>query len=326
MTLQKLYTLITFIILIITRSAHAMEQDPHDLHPLLCLPQEIQQQIVFPSYNAAEIDGWQLGILKEVAQTFFIFNILSKEFHDHFKLPWSDFKREQKNHILKEVIRCMEVGSVNYDKYCMVPLLLIYSGADVDIMPENHSTCLDAAMTEDDERAIAFLLNHNANPYQLYDNEMPICFYATTNDILNLFLQKVDKNELLSKSEHVAQILLRTWCPPAIMAFWLDYGVNPRVIDQHGYCILHKLVEYMRAYGGVTIEDILTKGELLLERIPDLINWKNDQGRTPIDLAEWERGCTIRVRFAWTDKIIKLLRKYGGKSSRELEAESKATV
>ena len=52
MKLQKLYALIYMsIILISMLSVHGMEQINNDMHPLLCLPLELQQQIVFPWYT-----------------------------------------------------------------------------------------------------------------------------------------------------------------------------------------------------------------------------------------------------------------------------------
>lgn len=323
MKLQKVNVVTLFIFLINTLSAHGMEQNSNELHPLLHLPAEIQQQIVFPWYtNDIKITKIKMDELKEVAKTFFVFNILSKDFNQCFKLPWSHLDLAKKNKMLKKVIDYMTV--LDYKKYRTVPLALVYSGADADVKPKLWSTCLASAVDEDDELAVAMLLKHNANPYQLTNSRQceRICFHASTVAIAKLFLEKIDnKSELLSNLEYIDGLLSDHYSSE-IMEFWFDYGVNPGEIYYAGHnCLFHVLVDTIYEYGN-TIENILAKGELLLKHIPNMVNTINRRGKTPMDeaiIADNSNNCCLPDAHK---ALIKLLRQHGGKTAQELEEEN----
>lgn len=361
MKLQKLYALTTFIVLMRMLSANGMEpnydaviamqqaEQYNCTHLLLCLPQEIQHQIIFPQYTqSTEITWDKMNELKEVVKTFFIFTSVSKYFNQYFKLPWSDLELAKKNKMLKKSID--HIIMLEYKKYCMVPLALVYSGADADVKPKLWHTCLVRSVDECEESVVVMLLNRHANPNQVDTRGVPICFRATTFSIINLFLEKIDKDEVLSKSENVAWHLINSCYSSEIMTFWLDYGVSLRTIDVYGNCILHELVHSIcRNWNGS--DNLLIKGDLLLKRIPDMINWVNPQGKTPIDLAMSQiKNCYTstpsfrkadcrcessrvpesidslgaqkdRFRSMYEDLIV-LFRKYGGKTAKELKTES----
>lgn len=322
MKLQKLSTLTTFIVLINVLSAHGMEPNNNDMHPLLSLPLEIQHQIIFPQYTqSTEITRDKMNELKEVVKTFFIFNIVSKDFNQRFKLPWSNLELAKKNEMLEGIIDYMTV--LPYARYRTVPLVLIYSGADADAKPKSLRTCLAKAVGEGNESAIAMLLKHGANPYQTDDQYgKPICFCASTVAIAELFLKKIDKDELLSKSSCTGDLLGSRYSLE-MMTFWFDYGVNPRKIysGSDNDCLFHCFVRSLNWYGN-TGENIVAKGELLLKRIPDMLNTINGRGETPLDMAIREdsyNSCYIRGAHKC---LIALFREHGGKTAKELAAEN----
>ncbi len=132
--------------------------------------------------------------MKEVVKTFFVFNIVSKYFNQNLKLPWVGLDLAKKNEMLEGIIDYMTV--LPYEKYRTVPLALVYSGANADAKPKSLHTCLDTAVGEDDEPAVAMLLKYGANPYQTDDRYgKQICFRASTVPIAKLFLEKIDDKE-----------------------------------------------------------------------------------------------------------------------------------
>jgi len=373
MKLQKLYALITFITLITTLSAHAMEQDHHDMHPLLCLPQEIQQQIVFPSGSTViQVTEDNADELVKQIKTFFRFKRVSRYCNENLKFPWIGINLEIKNRMMQEVnvlmMRCSlqecteaiscnvyfhdhsEEVSSGYKKYRVIPLALVLSGAGADITDKTASTtCLSKAVHAKDELAVEFLLNHTADPYQLafdedklagimldgdyqisYDDAtVPICFYATTVPIVKLLLEKIDRQTLLNMpaSNWIIGAFRHKHYPLEVMNTWLKYGISPRYIWNDNSSVLHTFIadHYQQNRWEFSRCDIfLKKMEALLELIYDMVNTTTDRGRTPMDFAE-NYMLSSEVKIDDHQKLIALLRKYGGKTSQKLEAEKLAT-
>lgn len=159
MKLQKFNTL--FIFLIITTSASGMEQSDNNLHPLLRLPSEVQQHIIFPCGMAiTEITDDNVDELNESIKVFFNFNRVCKFLHETLKFPWLDVKVETKNSMMLDVLALMEqrsyeqyctqdanelwsykhpeLVSFGYKKYRIIPLALVYSGACADIVKDGR--------------------------------------------------------------------------------------------------------------------------------------------------------------------------------------------
>jgi len=326
----------TFLSLVITLSAHAMEQDLHDLYPLLCLPLELQQQIAFPcGATITKITIDNVHEVKRQIKAFFSFKRVNTYFNTHLKLSWSDLLTiDQKNKMLQETMWCIE--SFNHRQAKMIPLALVYSGADADTKFENGLSCFHNAVSKNDESAVAMLLRCGADPYQIDAYGTPICFQSRTLTMINLFLEKIDKPTLLSKSHRVSEILLYNsrrdilykYYSLEIMQFWFTYGVDPRCyIDTNLNTILHRFADSMSNNNHLnTFEDYLVKGELLLKCIPDMINYPNNRGLTALDLAVLSRksGMYSKEFVGCIKQAIALLKKYGGKTAQELEEENAA--
>lgn len=326
MKLQNFNIITLSMLFVITLSMHGMEQENNELHPLLHLPIEIQQQIVFPGYtNDIAIHREKMDELREVAKTFFIFNILSKDFNQHFKLPWQNLELAKKNEMLQNVLG--RVKWFGYKEYRMVPLVLVYSGADVDIKSKIHDTFLCEAVCKNDETAVTMLLAHGADPYQVdNDNGKPICFYALTVVMAELFLKKFDKDKLLNRYSGFCD-LLHPEQSSEIMTVWFDYGVNPRHIyaGSNDDCLWHCLVRSLYWYGN-TMQNIRVKSELLLQRIPDMISTINACGETPLDMAiraDRHNNCCLHDAHK---ELIAFFRKHGAKTAQELEEENKQLI
>ncbi len=380
MKLQRFNALALFIFLINTMSVSGMKRsnyDPLDLesstynsiHSLICLPGELQQQIVFPcDIMVMQVEEDNADELNEHIKTFFRFNSVCKYFNKNLKFPWLNLELVTKNKMMQEVnllitkLSCKECldddyGTVFrhgrtekisacYKRYCTIALALVCSGAGADITDCSSTTLISKSVHAKDELAVALLLNYNADPYQqsFFENQIialmieeqyqmegnnkfkisyehenlpAICFRSPTVAIAKLFLEKVDKQNLLSlpRSKQIISEFTSDFYPPEIMQLWLDYGIDAR------HCLednsqFHWLIG--ECYHGHPIDNCLRKLELLLNIIPDIVNMKNNDGRTPVDQAE--------VHMQWsTDtaenyvKIIALFREYGGKTAKELE-------
>ena len=383
MTLQIGKALTLFICLINTMSMHGMKRNNYALlaqeaetynytHPLISLPLEVQQQIVFPCDTMVmQVTEDNADELNEQIKTFFRFNSVCKYFNKKLKFPWLNLELVTINKMMQEVnllitkLSCKECFdddygtvfrhgrtekiSACYKRYCAIALALVCSGAGADITDCSSTTLISKSVHAKDELAVALLLNYNADPYQqsFFENQIialmieeqyhmkgnnkfeisyehenlpAICFRSPTVAIAKLFLEKVDKQKLLSlpRSKQIISEFTSDFYPPEVMQLWLDYGIDAR------HCLednsqFHWLIG--ECYHGYSIDNCLRKLELLLNIIPDIVNMKNSDGRTPIDQAE-ERMQWSTVTAENYAKIIALLRQYGGKTAQELEEDA----
>ncbi len=334
MKIQRYNTLTLFIFLINTVFVFGMEQNNYATlaqkaeaynrtHLLLCLPLEIQQQIVFSGYiddacytDDTKLEKEKMDELSKVIKTFFVCNIICKHFNTKLTLPWAGFELTKKNKMLQKISSHMPV--LDYKIYRLVPLALIYSGASADVKSQYWGTSLYKAVYETDESAVAMLLNYKADPYQFAPkSDRLLCFYAKTPEIAQLFLARVDKDALLSKSGCAAWHLAHSYYSLEIMKFWLDYGVC--MYEYNNTNILHQLADCLCEY-NTAMDAFIQKGKFLLARIPDKINVKNNEGRTFRDVVEdrIKSGfCNIKVDDY--DKIEALFLQYDAKTSKKLE-------
>ncbi len=385
---MKLQICTLFIFLISMVSVYGMEQNNYAelalqakiynrTHPLLCLPLELQQQLVFPCHTIVmQVTEDNVDELNEQIKTFFACSHVCEYFNKNLKLPWENLKLEKKNELLqcanllltKLVYKkycaagsvCLyrdEIAPQVYKKYRLIPLALVYSGAGADITywtPEIASTtCLSKAVHAKDESAIAMLLAHGADPYQMSFNEaelagsvlcneyqlcyadvnLAICFRASTVTIARLFLEKIEKEKLLNnpKLKHVIFELIYGDYPLELIELWINYGINVRSIKKSRKAnILHVCASlgFNRNESEEDTDKFLKKVELLLTIVPDMVNNKNSIGFTCIDILEDSHFGSELTDTAMVneEKTIAVFRKYGGKSSRELEEEHKAQL
>lgn len=242
-----------------------------------------------------------------------------------------------------------EKVSFGYNKYCAIALALVSSGADPDIIDSTFSTTLIyKAVHAQDVLAVELLLNYHADPYQeSFDEDQlivmllddptnvsqwwdsvphyPIFFHVTTEAILALFLKKIDKNIVLSMPYSKLMISLCRYnhYSPEVMQAWLAYGIPANYIWNDDLCILHICVHeyYQNPFDFKDTNSFLKKLELLLKVIPNMVNKKNDRGKTPMDIASYDWSDKNEI-IDVHEKIIALLRKYGGKTAQELEVEN----
>jgi hypothetical protein len=372
MTLQRFNAAALFILLIITISAHGMEQNNNNTHALICFPPELQHQIVFPcGITITQVTEDNADELKECIKTFFRFKRVCKQFNKNFKGPWADLALATKNKMMQEVNALMtkrthkecltaryacdfrffhehpEKVSLGYKKYRVISLALVCSGADADITDKMTSTtCLSKAVYAQDTVAVALLLNHKADPYQeafeedqlaatilgrniafskiWYGNNgilgcSPIYFLATTGPILELFLEKIDKQIVLESESgwHIGKCRYDHYSLE-VTKTWLEYGFS---VD-YNPCFLHLcLNDYYQSPFNFRGDIFFKKIELLLKVIPHMINNKDKDGSTPLDIAYKKHG-NYSIKINAHEKIIALFRKYGGKTAQELEEEN----
>lgn len=283
-----------------------------------------------------------------------IFNRLLtlEEISDFFK----NYTQIDKDTILQNFIETM--GPRNYyspnrilDNYTIkrIPaLLLVYAGANVNIKVGSDSSgtpssLLHVAVMHDDAQFVATLFKYHADSQATDGIEEPIFWLAKTVEIAQLFIGNgVDlhavNSTLINPDPNVLwHIIDNEIYPSELMALYLKNHVNAKPLyydkflllhNAHpesyrqgdNYCLLHTLSWWNSHKKINNIDDFLKKGELLLNAIPDMINTLNENGKTPLDVAQ-EGLKNAKTPEAFKGLIV-LLRMRGALTAQELTAQT----
>lgn len=200
---------------------------------------------------------------------------------------------ECKDKVLHDIVKSMYAH--NYQTKRLPLLIVIHAGAKN--MCIKTSCCedeiLDNAVLHNDAEMIELLFEHGANPNAKY-NLRPLFYYAGTVEIAEMFFKNGCKicTKCNKLCPNVLWNVIRKKYPSELMAFYIEHGVNAKKIldplDEEikgGNCLLHELANPVSLRID-DIEDFLQKGRLLLQSIPELINRLNNDGQTPLDLAQ----------------------------------------
>lgn len=175
-------------------SLQAMQDTGDSIYLLRNLSIDMLYTIVFPcGITVTEVTETNADVVKKSIKMFFAFNKTCKYFHENFEFPWLKLDLIKKNKMLQQVNLLMRdisyeqysgtndfkarsnglffgmhatSVSFGYKKYCVIPLALVYSGAGADITNPCSTTCLSKALHAQDELAVAWLLEHKADPCQ----------------------------------------------------------------------------------------------------------------------------------------------------------------
>ncbi len=211
-----------------------------------------------------------------------------------------------------------------YDTIKYLPaLILLHAGIDINTEIELNDLLTHAVKTNDTQVAIA-LFKYHANPH-VQTVSGPVFFQAKTAEMAQIFINnKVDVHMISSWPEtNVLWEIIKNEYPSELLELYLTHHVDAkklRPIDDA--CLLHTFADQIHSKIINNIADFLKKGQLLLDIIPDMVNALNKNGQTPLDIAQKSLGEAKKSKSGTPEafeKLIALLRKYGGLTAHEFE-------
>jgi len=303
----------------------ALDAQGYNQHnPLIKLPNDTLKQII--SYcQPTKCDSAKT--LKKSIKNFIPLKFICKRFNKLLTYKtigefYKSYDLAIKNEVFKETLKYLFFW---YKIPNRLPILIInYAGADAHIENNDHtSNLLHNAVHFDDAHVLTVLLNHQANPNAKTTDLVPVFFYAKTIKIAQMLIHhgvNIHAKEDKSKTNVLWKTVTYEY-PSKLMAFYLQHKVNAKEVCCGNY-LLHDLV--LHGYRD-NDHDFLTKAELLVEVIPDMINTLNINKDTPLDLAEEELKL-VHIHPSYNQRLAKrtfkqlitLFKKYGGKTGQEL--------
>jgi hypothetical protein len=243
---------------------------------------------------------------------------------------------------LKQVITCKLIGELhkNYmqfhkdltlnkvysiNRMRFYTLLLIHAGADVTLK-DNY--LLKKAMSENNPEFVKMLLDHNADPYMMINKTNPIFSHARTKKIAKVFMNNnVDVHKTWKSHGSIHNVLWHIttdeWFkyPSNLMGLYLTRGVNAKLCDKKGHCLLHQLA---LSYDRNNADELLEKGKLLLDAIPDMINTISKDGNTPLDVVQQmlkplKKEKRFEKQCGALTQLFALYKERGGRTAQELK-------
>jgi hypothetical protein len=215
---------------------------------------------------------------------------------------------EDRNAVMTKLQRYLQCG---YACKRNALQLLIYAQAQPNVWdPEfcyQHSTLLYQATCHDDAEMVQLLFAFGADPHE-ESMENPTFWNTRNSTMLQLFIaQGVDVRKCGKNNTNVLWELVWAWNADIhLMKFYLERGVSPRLLDQDGASILHHVIKWSNMSTNRSINPRMPKIALLLSTIPDMVNTRNDAGKTPLDCAK---------QTTHSNPVVTLFMKYGGKTS-----------
>jgi hypothetical protein len=186
-------------------------------------------------------------------------------------------------------------------------LLLVYAQADHNrCVP--HRSLLDKAVDHNDETMVATLFQYGANANLI--TFMPVFFTAKNTVIAELFVN--NKVNLELSTHYYPNVLWYLFQVDSLyenkflVEFYLDKQVCPSLTQQRTERNLLHCIAQSRATPS---EDYLSAVELILTKIPTMINNTDANGRTPLDICN---------EYFHKEKLAALFKKYNAKPFSEL--------
>lgn len=271
-----------------------------------------------------------------------------------------DYAPIDKTETLKQLIKI--TTSLNYRVKRLPALILVCAGADInsDIYhyhfenqqhfwfqknPSESDFLLQKAVAKNDIQMITTLFKHHASADLMLDDGLgPLFFHVKTKEIAQLFINQgvnariTEYNNFNPKpvsglhaihiSEHNFKIkilkqIIEDTCPSEILALYFEHNNDAAQLNfQDNSCLLHLFAKPFTMHVD-NIDNFITKGKLILNAMPDMINTLNHDNQTPLDIAH--ASLTESQEYGTPEAfetLIALFREYGGKIAKELAQEA----
>lgn len=224
-----------------------------------------------------------------------------------------------KDKVLFDIAKSMHAH--NYETKRVPALILIYADANPLIQAEGcDDILLQNAVLHDDEQMIKVLFKNKANANARCHGE-PLFYHVKTVKIAQIFVTRnceihTQYNEFCP---NVLWRVLHKNYPSELLSFYLMYEIDAKTtLDcskeemQGGNCLLHELANPTSLYIH-DVQNFLRKGHILLAIIPKMINKKNNDGKTPTDLAhESFKAAKTHGKPKAFKRLIALFKEHGG--------------
>ncbi len=193
--------------------------------------------------------------------------------------------------------------------------ILVYAGANTNVKAYRHSLLFSATLNNDTE-LITTLFEHQASP-NAKTTQGPVFFHSRTTEIAQLFIAKGANVHAVSYGTNVLWSTLDSQYPSDLVELYLTHKVDAKQLNPYdNSCLLHALASdyYIR-----DADVFLKKAIILLNAIPDMINALDEDGQTPMNIAqnsleESQKYGTPEV----LKKLITLFKERGGLTARKL--------
>src|SRR4030095_5549859 len=298
-------------------SALASEHNSKNI--LLSLPKEILYSILAYSVDTTEP-------LKDIMKSCLLLSTTCKAFNTPELLitigkACSSYGNAEKNSGMEKLL--WKMNDLNYWNMRRGALLLIYAGADNNVLSID-SSLLVKAIQRKDKQMIAVLFQNNVNPNQQKKYEDPDFFYIKNVEIAQMFInQGVNLNVDGFNGPNILWACLTQEHSLGLIEFYLNHKADAKTINiVSDECILHRYACCRFRY-ITKIEDYVQIGTLFLKAAPEIINTLNKYGKTPLDIVkeimkeEKQKTDTYKVCIA----LVTLFEKYGGKTAEQLKQD-----
>lgn len=151
-----------------------------------------------------------------------------------------------------------------------------------------YSRLFLAAIEKNDKEMLTEFFKNGANPNQKYDSWEPDWFSIRDIDTVKMFIaQEVDLHG--GRGAYLNVLWYSIACDdfsPQLIDFYLKNNVDARGIDRDGNCILHRIAIYSSlCLNPVSCDDYEKITKLFVKAAPELIDIKNNKGKTPLKFA-----------------------------------------
>lgn len=318
-------------------------------NPLTCMPHEILGHIYYYCQMHEDLSGEESEeeLLEKKIKFFMRLNTTCKKINQ--SLTFEAIGKLCKNYALIDKTDALQqlletTTSLNYKVKRLPALILVCAGANLmtntyyDFLFQeevsNSDFLLQKAVFKNDIQMVETLFKHHASAdvmlieHVKYGHDAlwnPLFFHIKTTEIARMFIKQgvhahIPENDCKAKIFH--QIIEDAY-PSEIMALYLEHNIDAVKINFSDHsCMLHIFANpfTMRIDN---IENFLTKGMVMLNAMPDMVNVLNNYGQTPLDVAQKSLKASNEYGTPQAfQKLIALFREYGGKTIEELEKEA----
>jgi hypothetical protein len=224
-----------------------------------------------------------------------------------------------------------EIYDMNYRTMRLIAMILINTNIDTNTENVNpaHKRLLDQAIRHNDIKFTKTLLAHGANPNKEYIAN-PIFFNVKTIEVAQLLIDNgLDVHASNTLNPNVLwHITSYDEYPSALLTFYLTHKVDAKKIKASGSCLFHRIC-YNYSINPIDFDNFSEKIIILLNTIPEMINTKNNKGKTPLDYAQTQLSFTKKYFPSYISsakKIIAMLKKYGFKTAQKLKEENEQKI
>lgn len=294
------------------------------------LPEELISIEIFPHCLAQDVD--QVASLENSIKNFMKLRATCKKYNTllTFEIIGGFCKKyapSDKNSLLYFLLNSWEKG---WAKTPYLPAsILICAGANANTATDSISL-LEEAVHNNNAQLVTLLFKHNVDPNTKNPhNNCPVLCRVKTIEIAQMF---IDNGVDIHATSHfnpsnVLWYTIGDGHSLDLITFYLKHHVDANQLDpDDNSCLLHALAKYDVHYDHKDIDNFLKKARILLNAMPHMVNALNNDGQTPVDVAQEsfkdakKHKRKIEECLFYND-LAALIKKHGGFTAQELATQ-----